>query len=373
MSGTRVVVTGIGAVCPTGLEVTSLADVLMAGGTVRADLSVSGRVSGFRPEQYIHPNRLRRMDPLSARAVAASFLAVRDAHLAEHARTVARPDTGVAFGTAYGCQETTLRYAQKLVEQGAYFTNPIDFPDSIDGAPAAHIAMELGLQGPSTTHVDGALSGEVAIWHAVLAIRSGRATRMIAGAGDTLTHTLRGVLTELGLIGGLRAGTSAGASAGAYRASEGVAMLVLESAESAVARGARAYAEILGVAAGTAPACPPHRFPVETTGIVATMNRVLGNAGIGLEDVDRVSTAAGAAPDESDVEAEATRELGGTAWRDRCVALGSRLGCFDAGGALRLAAACVTVGRGGTSSPRRILHQALSRGGQCLSLVVGRP
>jgi 3-oxoacyl-[acyl-carrier-protein] synthase II len=373
VSAVRVVVTGVGAVCPTGLDVTSLADVLETGESARAALESSARISGFRPEQYVHPNRLRRMDALSARAVAASLLSVRDARLAEHSRAAPRPDTGVAFGTAYGCQETTLRYAQKLVQQGAYFTNPIDFPDSIDGAPAAHIAMELGLQGPSTTHVDGALSGEVAVWHALLAIQSGRATRMLAGAGDTLTHPLQNTLSELGLVGGSPAGTGSATSAEAHRASEGMAMLLLESAESAAARGARAYAEILAVATSTATACPPHRFAVESAGIVASMNRALGNAGLGPEDVDRVSTGAGAAPDESDAEAEAMRELGGSAWHERTVALGSVLGCFDSAGALRLAAACVSVGRGGSNAPRRILHQAQSRGGQSLSLVVGRP
>ena len=150
-------------------------------------------------------------------------------------------------------------------------------------------------------------------------------------------------------------------------------MLVLESAASAAARGARVYAEVLGVATGVDPACPPHRFPAASTGIVDTMTRALGTAGLGPRDVDRISTAAGAAPDESDAEVEAMRELGGPAWHDRCVALGSRLGCFDSAGALRLAAACVTVGRSGADTPRRILHHALSRGGQSLSLVVGRP
>ena len=372
MSRTRVVVTGIGAVCPTGLDVASLADVLESGRRGPPRSSVPGRISGFRPEQYVHPNRLRRMDALSARAVAASILAVRDARLAEHTRSVHRPDTGVAFGTAYGCQETTLRYAQKLVEQGAYFTNPIDFPDSIDGAPAAHIAMELGLQGPSTTHVDGALSGEVSLWHAALAIQSGRATRMIAGAGDTLTHTLQVALTELGLVGGSPPGVASGAPTQAYRASEGVAMLVLESAESAGARGARCYAEILGVGARTASACPPHRFPVDSASVVAAMHHALARAGVEPEQVDRISMAAGAAPDESDAEALAVRELGGRAWQDRSVALAPTLGSFDAAGALRIAAACVAVGRGGSDSPRRILHQAWSRGGQSLSILVGR-
>jgi 3-oxoacyl-[acyl-carrier-protein] synthase II len=373
VNGKRVVVTGIGAVCPRGLDVVALADVLETGKGAPVDSDVSGRISGFHPERHIHPNRLRRMDALSARAVAAALLSVRDARLAEHSRTVPRPDTGVAFGTAYGCQETTLRYAQKLVEQGAYFTNPIDFPDSIDGAPAAHVAMELGLQGPSTTHVDGALSGEVAVWHAVLAIQSGRAARMIAGAGDTWTHTLHDALTDLGLVGGSTGGAESPARAETLRLSEGVAMLVLESAASAAARGARVYAEVLGVAAGADPACPPHRFPAASTGIVDTMTRALGAAGLGPTDVDRISTAAGAAPDESDAEVEAMRELGGSAWHDRWVALGSRLGCFDSAGALRLAAACVTVGRSGADTPRRILHHALSRGGQSLSLVVGRP
>ena len=65
---------------------------------------------------------------------------------------------GVCVGTAFGAQNTRIRYARRLAKLGPAATNPIDFPDSIDGAPAAHIAIRWGLQGPSLTFVSGMAS-----------------------------------------------------------------------------------------------------------------------------------------------------------------------------------------------------------------------
>ncbi len=196
-------------------------------------LAVVDPSRGFLPEQHVDPSRLRRLDPLSALAVAAARLAVLDAGLSgESAGVVAT--TGVAFGTALGCQATELRYAERLVERGTHATNPIDFPDSIDGAPAAHVAIELGLGGPSVTHADGALAGELALVHAALAIANGRALRMVVGAGEFPAPRLASVATHC--------------AAGAARA--GVVALVLEAAAAVGDRGGRVRARLQGIGFG---------------------------------------------------------------------------------------------------------------------------
>ena len=95
----------------------------------------------------------RRLDPLSIRAVKCTEEARRNAGLLI---PVEQPNReGVCVGSALGAQQTRVRYATRLVSHGLAGTNPIDFPDSIDGAPAAHVALRWGLQGPSLTMVGG--------------------------------------------------------------------------------------------------------------------------------------------------------------------------------------------------------------------------
>jgi hypothetical protein len=276
----------------------------------------------FCAEDFIQPNRLRRMDPLSVRAVVAAWLAVRDAGL-----TGDLGDLGIAFGTVLGCQETTLRYAQKLVEQGAYFTNPIDFPDSIDGAPAAHIALELGLQGPSTTLVSGVLSGEHAVAHAAAAIQAGHAPRMLAGSGDEVTS----------LPWTVGCGTLA----------PGAAVLVLEPAALARERGARIHAELAGVGYGSDPSCPPYRWPRDPALCVASM-QAAGAAAAAAVSIGGVC----------DVERQACR---------LALPAARVLEYPELRGVLRIAHELRAVPH------ETLLHHGLSQGGESVSLRLVRP
>lgn len=91
---------------------------------------------------------------------------------------------GVCVGTGLGAQATRVRYAKRLASAGPAGTNPIDFPDSIDGAPAAHIAMRWGLKGPSLTFVAGRGTAENAIAAACRQITLDRANRMHLVVGD---------------------------------------------------------------------------------------------------------------------------------------------------------------------------------------------
>jgi len=227
---------------------------------------------GFVAEQYIDPNRLRRMDPLSAFAVAAARLATRAARLGLASDRVA-PEVGVSFGTAYGCQATALRYAQRLVAHGAYFTNPIDFPDSIDGAPAAHMAMELKLGGPSVTHVDGHVAGEMALVHAALAVHGGRAKCMVVGGGEA-PSPLAQRLTE---------------NCPLPERSAGAACLVLESSRAARERGAPVLARLRGIGFGSDPETRFGRLPATAAGSSAALRDALAQAGLEPEAVDRIA------------------------------------------------------------------------------------
>jgi hypothetical protein len=121
---------------------------------------------------------------LSQLSLVAVDAARRNAGLAEVDRSRRHLREGVSLGTALGATATSVRYARRLVKAGATATNPIDFPDSIDGAPAAHVALDLGLGGPSLTFVDGRASGVSALAYAARQIAWGRVERMYVVVGD---------------------------------------------------------------------------------------------------------------------------------------------------------------------------------------------
>ncbi len=138
----------------------------------------------------------RRLDPLSVRCVWCVGQARREAGVPAPATRPYRE--GVCVWTAMGAQQTRIRYASRLVTHGLAGTNPIDFPDSIDGAPAAHVASRWGLQGPSFTLVGGTHGACAALVIAARQLVLGTAERMHVVLGDIFEPRVRAALSSAG-------------------------------------------------------------------------------------------------------------------------------------------------------------------------------
>ncbi len=177
-------------------------------------------------ERTFGPERLRRLDPLSQCALLAVHRARVAAGIAEERRVDKRSCEGVCVGTAFGAQTTRVRYARRLAEHGPAATNPIDFPDSIDGAAAAHVAIQWGLQGPSLTFVEGARSAEHALVAACRQIVDAHVERMMLVTGDIFDPWLRQTIA------------SAAMPLAADVPRDAVLAIVLERADSQSLRGA---------------------------------------------------------------------------------------------------------------------------------------
>jgi hypothetical protein len=167
------------------------------------------------------PDWTRRLDPLSIRAVQCVREARRQAGLPATCETPNQE--GVCVGTAWGAQQTRVRYASRLVSHGISGTNPIDFPDSIDGAPAAHVALQVGLQGPSFTCVGGAECAHTALVTAARQLMFGLAERVHVVVGD-----LRATRTAL-VAGSHLRGAAYEQAESLSQASDLVAAFVLEN------------------------------------------------------------------------------------------------------------------------------------------------
>lgn len=389
-------VTGVGAVLVHGVGEAALA----------ASLAVPAPAATLplAPEQLVDPNRLRRLDRLSVLALMAALLAARDARL-DTDRSRPRSDVGVVFGTAFGCQATELRYAERLVRQGAYFTNALDFPDSIDGAPAAHVAMELGLRGPSATRADGRLAGELALLHAALALGAGRASAFLVGAGDTVTRLLGAACPG---AEGRPDRRPEGAPRGQERRplddarrplapGEGVGFLVVEPLAAALSRHAPVRALVAGFGSGTDPSVRPDRCAADPAAGIASLRRALAQAEVEPGEISLCSLGAHGDPGLDALEAAAfaavLRERGEPA---PGFAHAAATGPIGAAGILRLAAATVALGRkswpatvrgvtlerghpvvlapcAAALDVRTVLHHASARSGASMSLVVTAP
>jgi hypothetical protein len=169
-------------------------DVVVAGGYLYRpqpsyfdDEAVQQQIFG----ELLGNDTLRRLDAFTQCALFAVEHARRAAGVTTPSTIAPTERHGVCVGTGLGAQATRVRYSKRLARLGPSATNPIDFPDSIDGAAAAHVAMRWGLRGPSLTFVDGSGTAENAILAACRQIALGRADRMYLVVGDIYEPWLR--------------------------------------------------------------------------------------------------------------------------------------------------------------------------------------
>jgi 3-oxoacyl-[acyl-carrier-protein] synthase II len=252
----RVVITGVGAVTPCGLDVEESWRNIREGNSgvstvegFEGHVRIAAQVKGFEPEQYMDHRTVRKTDRFAHFAVAAARMAVADSGidiLDDGARI------GCSMGTGIGGLGTEEVAHRKLFEAGPDRLNPFWVTALIPNMAAAEISMALGTRGPLTTECTACAASAMSIGNAVLYIRAGMADAMLAGGVEAPILPL-----GLGGFGTMRAlsrrnddpeGASRPFDLGrdGFVLAEGGAVLVLEELGRAQARGARIYAEILG-------------------------------------------------------------------------------------------------------------------------------
>jgi 3-oxoacyl-[acyl-carrier-protein] synthase II len=138
-----------------------------------------------------------------------------------------RPRIGVVLGTAFGCFLTNAAYQRRFAEGGPASASPRLFAATVSNAAAGELAIAYRLGGPAVTLTAGTVGGLAAIGHAVDLLRARQADVLVAGGMDAVDAALERWIAD----GGLPAASPLG---------EGAAVLVLERADHARLRGARA-------------------------------------------------------------------------------------------------------------------------------------
>lgn len=222
--------------------------------------------------------RLGKLDPLSTFAIEAAMEAVRDAGLEGHPSLDRR--TAVVLGCGSGGNATIETAYERLFARDQAKVHPQTIPGSMITAPAAQVAILLGVHGPVFTLSSACASSAHALGEAMHMIRSGRADVVLAGGAEACLT--RGSLTGWQSLGVLASDTCRPFSRDrrGMVLGEGAAVLVLESEAHALARGARVHGELAGYGASSDAV---HMTAPDVGGIAMAIRAAHEDAGIAFD------------------------------------------------------------------------------------------
>jgi len=219
---------------------------------------VAAQVDDFDPVAFMPPKTARQLDRFSQFGLVAGQLALADAGLSPGVGGTASPDRiGIYLGSALGGIAYAEVQHERYLERGIRSVAPNLALAVFGGAAPATLGIALDVHGPILSTANSCASGAVAIGEALAAIRRGDIDAAIAGGVEVPLSPL--AFGAFDIIRALSAGHNGEAAGGAARPfdterdgfvmGEGAALLVLEEADAAAARGAVPYAEVLGYAA----------------------------------------------------------------------------------------------------------------------------
>lgn len=308
----RVVVTGIGAVSPLGLDVGSTWAGLLEGKSGiapitrfdAADYAVrfAGEVKGFNPENYVEKKRVRESDTFIHYAIAAADEAVKMSGLAP-ASDAEREMIGTIIGVGLGGLPMLEATGRTLFEKGSKRISPYFIPAVISNLAPGQLSMRFGYKGSSFTTTSACASGAHAIGEATRAIRLGELDACLAGGAEaTITGLGVGGFAQMRALSTRndepeKASRPWDVGRDGFVIAEGSAMLVLEEYEAAKKRGAKILCEVAGYGT-TADAYHMTTPAPEGEGAQRSMRMALRNAGmapgeIGYVNAHATSTGAG--------------------------------------------------------------------------------
>jgi 3-oxoacyl-[acyl-carrier-protein] synthase II len=256
----RVVITGMGAISPLGCQLGAIWQRLTAGtsgislidrfDTADYGVKIAGQVLEFDVNAFIPPKEQRRIDRYSWYALAAAKLAVQDSGI-----DFAREDPmrgGCVVSAGIGGLETLGEQVKTLMEKGPRRVSPFTIPAMIPNISAGLIAIEHHLLGPNYAPVTACASGLHSIGLAARSIRHGECDIMVAGGAEACVAPL--ALAGFTAMHALSTRNDAPTAASrpfdrgrdGFVIAEGAGIVVLESLEHALARGARIHAEVAG-------------------------------------------------------------------------------------------------------------------------------
>ena len=320
MSKRRVVITGLGMVCPVGLNVSESWENILNGQSGIATLTnldtegqtvkFGGSVKDFDIGEYISPKDAKKMDPFIHYGMAAGIQAIEDSGIEITEQNAER--VGVAIGAGIGGLGTIEKTADLYREKGAKRISPFFVPSSIINMVSGNLSIKYGMKGPNFAIVTACTTGTHNVGDAARLIEYGDADVMVAGGAEMST-------TNCGLGGFAAARALSTRNDDPQTASrpwdkdrdgfvlgDGAGVVVLEEYEHAKARGAKIYAEVSGY--GMSGDAYHMTLPSKGgEGAARCMKNAMNNAGVNAEQINYINAHGTSTPAGDQAETDAAK------------------------------------------------------------------
>mgnify|MGYP001337807763 CR=1 FL=1 len=301
MTKRRVVVTGLGAITPIGLNVNEFWQSVKAQKTGFAEITkfdttnykckLAAEVKNFDAKNYTDAKEARRMELFSQYAVAAAKEAIEDSGL-----DFTKEDpymAGCAIGSGVGSLQAIEREYTRLLEKGPGRVGPLFVPMMISNMAAGNVSIHFGLKGKSINVVTACATGTNTIGEAFRAIQYGEADIMVSGGteGSICPIAIAGFTSLTALTSETnpkRCSIPFDKERSGFVMGEGAAVVVLEEFEHAKRRGANIYAEVAGY--GCSSDAYHITSPAEDgSGAARAMQNAVQDAGISTDEVGYIN------------------------------------------------------------------------------------
>ena len=298
----RVVITGLGILCPVGnspdeawqnaANGVSGAEHIPEFEELGLKVNFGCTIKNYDPTDYFTRRDLRRTDPVTQIAHYVTKQALEDSGLEITDDNC--QDIGCLIGTGIGGFQSLYEGVVKFMEKGHGSVSPLLLPMMLPDSPSGKVAIDFNLRGPNMAISTACATGNNSIGEATEMVRRGAAKAMVAGSSEaSLIHLTVACLSNMGAISKNNddpqgASRPFSADRDGFVVGEGAAVLIIEELEFAKARGARIYAEITGYGS----TCDAFHVtaPMENgEGAQAAMRYALKNAGLNAEDIDYIN------------------------------------------------------------------------------------
>jgi 3-oxoacyl-[acyl-carrier-protein] synthase II len=360
-----VVVTGIGLVCPLGLNASATWEALIGGKSgidyitlFDAELletKIAGEVKGFESTDYINRKDARRMDRFTQLAVAASLQAVEQAGL--QINSMNQDNIGVIVGSGIGGLTTLFEQTELMLAKGPDRVSPFLAPMMIVDMAAAQVSIMLGVKGPNLCITSACSSGSDAIGAAYELVKHGDLQAVIAGGSEAIINPIG--ITAFNALKAIStrndepqlASRPFDAERDGFVISEGSGLLILESLAHAQKRGANILAEIVAYGA-SADAYHITQPDENGDGAIRAMKIALDKAGITPDEIDYINAHGTSTPLNDKVETTAIKTVfGDNAYKTPISSTKSMMGHLIGGAGAVEAAICIMAIQKGIIPP----------------------
>lgn len=303
MVNRRVVVTGLGAITPIGLNVEEFWNGLISGkngvdlithfDTSKFDTSFAAEVKNFNPENYFDKKSVKRLDPFAQFAIAATVQAFDDSQV--NLESINKERAGVIYGSGIGGMETLQREHWKYFEAKSPQTmSPFFVPMMIADLAAGQISIRFGLKGPNYATTSACATSSHAISDAFMIIQRGSADLMVCGGSEAcITEIAIGGFNSMKALSTwndryLEASRPFDKDRNGFVMGEGAGSVILEELNHALSRGAKIYAEVAGIGL-TGDAFHITAPSPGGEGAVRSMRIAIEDANLKPEDIDYIN------------------------------------------------------------------------------------